>query len=734
MASGQLALLQAIGKIKDALAVLSVSVRRVSAVPGEGTNRQDVQQLGDLKTAHLSMTVIGGLAGADSSDFDGDLASFNEAIDMSFDVARTYLSTNSMPDSEVSSSQPPSVPPCRSRTIPSPPAHTESAQGRSLRHAHSTPNLSSAANHFQSFSSVLSELTNILTTNLHELSLLSPHTQSDRNLHLDLSVLQRTYQTALSTLVPLTSTLSSLWTQNFVENSEALKFLRCALFEKEKKLKEAERKCEEVTKMNTVLLEENMRLKIQMGVPRQCKSCGGTGSSAGSRPSASLMSLHLTPFTDPERDLGFSEAVQTPNSVFATPSIADGDEYITALDLDYGTIVDDEGSGALARTSQEMVAIGRLKKDVESSEAVLEEVAKKLIQKPKTNTAPFIMLHPMSPFFAEKDSPFRDVDPATRSAMKLQSVYRGHLARKAFKNIIHRRMIVTEMFTTELSYLRGLLTIHKDFMIPLHSVLLPSDFTTIFRYLDEIASLSRTLLVQLAERVAGWHYETKVGEVFVRAAKSMKVYCHFVNNYDLAMETLSRISQASSVRTILATIVKTLGKGSPELKDLLISPVQRPPRYLLMLKELSKRTPPGHPDASYLAKAVRKMERAVGTINERKEAFEKVKKVCDVLIGSPIDLSHPHRTLHLDTNLLEHTPNIPGVTKLPRRVFLFSDLVVCTREIGGTGVGGSGTTGGLEFEWALPVNDVEVGGEKENEDERTIRLSWKGPTQSGVKP
>lgn len=79
-----------------------------------------------------------------------------------------------------------------------------------------------------------------------------------------------------------------------------------------------------------------------------------------------------------------------------------------------------------------------------------------------------------------------------------------------------------------------------------------------------------------------------------------------------------------------------MGTRAPDLTDLLITPVQRPPRYLLMLKELLKRTQESHPDYNNLTTAVQKMERTNQVINERKKRFEMMKKVQEAVVGNPI--------------------------------------------------------------------------------------------------
>lgn len=85
-------------------------------------------------------------------------------------------------------------------------------------------------------------------------------------------------------------------------------------------------------------------------------------------------------------------------------------------------------------------------------------------------------------------------------------------------------MIVNEMLDTEASYVRGLLIIHKEFMIPLKEemnskspLLNRKDFDCIFRYVEEIMAFNQGLLDTLVERVAFWHFEQNLGDIFIKA-------------------------------------------------------------------------------------------------------------------------------------------------------------------------------------------------------------------------
>ncbi|RWS17899.1 rho guanine nucleotide exchange factor 17-like protein, partial [Dinothrombium tinctorium] len=122
-------------------------------------------------------------------------------------------------------------------------------------------------------------------------------------------------------------------------------------------------------------------------------------------------------------------------------------------------------------------------------------------------------------------------------------------------------------------------------------------------------------------------------------------------------------------------------KSKLTLDAILIMPVQRIPRYELLIKELLKHTPTEHPDHEFLLKAQKEVHELALKINRmEKEAFlheqmqQRVKEI-EHLIEGVMDLSHPDRTF-----IRYDFVSIPGGlgTKKERCLFLFSDILLIT--------------------------------------------------------
>ena len=67
-----------------------------------------------------------------------------------------------------------------------------------------------------------------------------------------------------------------------------------------------------------------------------------------------------------------------------------------------------------------------------------------------------------------------------------------------------------------------------------------------------------------------------------------------------------------------------------ELQSLLITPVQRIPRYNLLITDLLKRTPPEHPDYNNLQIAQEKLKSTATYVNSRAKQAEDLTKIYSI--------------------------------------------------------------------------------------------------------
>ncbi|XP_032458284.1 breakpoint cluster region protein isoform X2 [Phocoena sinus] len=226
-------------------------------------------------------------------------------------------------------------------------------------------------------------------------------------------------------------------------------------------------------------------------------------------------------------------------------------------------------------------------------------------------------------------------------------------------------------------------------------VLTSQQIETIFFKVPELYEIHKEFYDGLLPRLQQWSHQQRVGDLFQKLASQLGVYRAFVDNYGVAMETAEKCCQANAQ---FAEISENLrARSNKDAKDqttknsletLLYKPVDRVTRSTLVLHDLLKHTPSGHPDHLLLQDALRISQNFLSSINEeitpRRQSMT-VKK-------------GEHRQLLKDSFMVEL---VEGARKL-RHVFLFTDLLLCTKLKKQSG----GKTQQYDCKWYIPLTDL----------------------------
>ena len=118
------------------------------------------------------------------------------------------------------------------------------------------------------------------------------------------------------------------------------------------------------------------------------------------------------------------------------------------------------------------------------------------------------------------------------------------------------------------------------------------------------------------------------------------MYTDYVNNYQKALAVYHENAKNPVFKAFLARIKSSeTQRRAPDLLDLLITPIQRIPRYPLQLKEMLKHTPAEHNDYKATQQAIKVTDEIARRINERKsesEKYQAVEELQSKVIGAPI--------------------------------------------------------------------------------------------------
>jgi hypothetical protein len=274
--------------------------------------------------------------------------------------------------------------------------------------------------------------------------------------------------------------------------------------------------------------------------------------------------------------------------------------------------------------------------------------------------------------------------------IKVQAQVRVFLARRLFARLLRdryfREKTARELLETEQTYRRGLDVLSTFYTKRLKTAkdasgrLLVSaeEHTVLFGGLLGLAEVSQDFVERLERRIGNWRSSSVIGDVFLKVAGSLKLYSVYVKSFADADELLKRKLRASSeFEQYLAQCQRDSGL-SLDLVSLLITPVQRLPRYELLLRELLNRTDGAHADAEPLRRALHEVSSVARYVNDRQRDADSQRALLDAqkrILGRPRDFVQPHRALINEGDVLM------GAKKDARRLFLMSDLLVVTRRL-----------------------------------------------------
>ena len=158
-----------------------------------------------------------------------------------------------------------------------------------------------------------------------------------------------------------------------------------------------------------------------------------------------------------------------------------------------------------------------------------------------------------------------------------------------------------------------------------------NDITVLFSNVEQLFSLNIEILKQLDARLRIWSPEQKIGDIILNFAPFLKMYNVYSNNYDEALQVYNRLMKESPRFADHIQQAKQRSSSHLTLEHMLIMPVQRIPRYNLLLRDLLGKTSASHPDHQFITKALAATEGVSQHINTSKGRADNLKK----LIGQP---------------------------------------------------------------------------------------------------
>eukprot|EP00029_Vermamoeba_vermiformis_P007131 TRINITY_DN2995_c0_g1_i2.p1 TRINITY_DN2995_c0_g1~~TRINITY_DN2995_c0_g1_i2.p1 ORF type:complete len:1358 (-),score=306.87 TRINITY_DN2995_c0_g1_i2:93-4166(-) len=202
--------------------------------------------------------------------------------------------------------------------------------------------------------------------------------------------------------------------------------------------------------------------------------------------------------------------------------------------------------------------------------------------------------------------------------------------------------------------------------------------------IEHILHFHRSFLNALKTGFLKWNDKTtEVGAIFLKYHRYFHIYIDFVINFDLASEVLEKLKVKNTLFAELDERLKNEDDSQNlDFASILIRPVQRIPRYIMLLEEILKGTNSTHVDYNKLKEALRKMKCTADRINtakKQKQQKQRAIQLDKLISGVPasMSLASDQRNLVAEHKLLL----VKDKDILPVTLLIFSDCLLIAKDI-----------------------------------------------------
>jgi len=204
----------------------------------------------------------------------------------------------------------------------------------------------------------------------------------------------------------------------------------------------------------------------------------------------------------------------------------------------------------------------------------------------------------------------------------------------------------------------------------------------LFSSIQEVFELNHKLLKRFRERLHKFPTESSFGDILVEMLPQMQTYVDYVNNYEAAMDLYKELQKNPDWITWNQE-AQQKANSKIDLPSLLITPIQRIPRYELLLREIIKVTSEMHKDYHNLVKAKELAIQMNQFINEKQKEQENKLKLIEIQQNihspAPLILTSANR-LYIRDGPLKFTKNgQEGIVS--GHVYVMNDMIILTKMV-----------------------------------------------------
>lgn len=189
-----------------------------------------------------------------------------------------------------------------------------------------------------------------------------------------------------------------------------------------------------------------------------------------------------------------------------------------------------------------------------------------------------------------------------------------------------RLQAIQEIKTSEISYLRQLDLLINYFVVPLkiNGLILEREHSHIFGQLETIYNLSQELLKKLDDDLEN------VVRAFMNLGPFFKLYSVYAFDYRNSLCTLQTLTHKNPALKRFIGDAESRPEVQTKLISLLITPIQRIPRYKLLLQQVLLYTSPCDVAYKQLQESIKLVEQSVSHINSVVEDYENTQRLITI--------------------------------------------------------------------------------------------------------
>jgi len=200
-----------------------------------------------------------------------------------------------------------------------------------------------------------------------------------------------------------------------------------------------------------------------------------------------------------------------------------------------------------------------------------------------------------------------------------------------------RMMAIMELYQTEITYVNSMKVLIKYYMNPLNpknnKILTLQQYNTIFpKVIKTIYEFNKKFLKDIEKVCSNDDDTDSIGDIFLEYCNYFKLYQTYMNNHEHAIKILSEVQKGNNKFVKYCDKIQ-IHTDNNILASYLILPIQRIPRYVLLLKQIIKETikcDKNDPDLNHLNRALKEIEKVTRFINDKVGCYKRREKVRDI--------------------------------------------------------------------------------------------------------